>query len=108
VSALEIEIEDGGDTIFVRLSGEFDISGVREFHRAMAGVHERTPANICIDLRGLTFMGASGLRSLLDVQGRASRDGFTLQIVKGPALVQRVLEMTGVDRRLTFIDDPAS
>jgi anti-anti-sigma factor len=107
VGTLEIEIEDRGGTIIVRLSGEFDISGIRDFHRAMMELQERGPKLVCIDLRGLSFLGASGLRSLLDVQARARRDGFSLVVVKGPPLVQRVVEMTGVDRRLTFVDDPA-
>jgi anti-anti-sigma factor len=107
VATLEIEIEDRGDSIVVRLAGDFDISGVRDFHRAMAEVYDAEPSLVCVDLRGLAFMGASGLRSLLDVQARGRREGYSLVVVKGPPLVQRVLEMTGVDRRLTLLDDPA-
>jgi anti-sigma B factor antagonist len=106
VGTLEIQIEERGGRVVLHLRGEFDISGVRDFQRAISTIAEDAQI-VCIDLRGLSFMGASGLRSLLDVQGRSRRDGFSLLVVKGPPLVQRVFEMTGVDQRLVMLDDPA-
>ncbi|MFL5896266.1 MAG: STAS domain-containing protein [Thermoleophilaceae bacterium] len=106
MKALEIHVDNSSDRISVRLAGEFDISGVRDFHRVLARVQEEAPEGICIDLRELTFMGATGVRALLDLQARARRDGFELTVVKGPRLVQRVFEMTGVDRRLALVDEP--
>ena len=106
MGTLEIHIEKGGERAVVRLTGEFDISGVRDFHRALAAI-EPGAQIVCIDLRGLSFLGASGLRSLLDVQTRSRRDGFQLVVVKGPPLVHRVFEMTGIEHRLVMLDDPA-
>lgn len=106
MGTLEIQIEVRGGRVVVRLIGEFDIAGIRDFQRAFATIPEGAEI-VCVDLRGLSFMGASGLRCLLDVQGRSRRDGFSLVIVKGPPLVQRVFEMTGVDQRLVMLDDPA-
>lgn len=91
----------------VRLSGEFDISGVRPFHRAAADLEAGPHCLVVIDLRGLAFIGASGVRSLLELQMRSRRDGFNLAVIKGPPLVQRVFSMTGVDSRLVMLDDPA-
>jgi anti-anti-sigma factor len=106
VGTLEIQIEQRGGRVVVHLRGEFDMSGVRDFHRAIASVAADADI-LCVDLRGLSFLGASGLRAMLDVQGRSRRDGFALVVVKGPPLVQRVFEMTGVDQRLVMLDDPA-
>lgn len=104
---LDILVEGASETVVVRLVGEFDIAGVRDFHRVLARVQEGGPTHICVDLRELVFMGATGLRALLDLEVRARRDGFELSVVKGPSPVQRVFEMTGVDRRLTLIDEPS-
>jgi anti-sigma B factor antagonist len=106
VGTLEIQIEQQGGRVVVRLLGEFDISGIRDFQRAVSTAEDGAQM-VCIDLRGLSFMGASGLRCLLDVQARSRRDGFSLVVVKGPPLVQRVFEMTGVNQRLVMLDDPA-
>ena len=104
MKTLDIEIRKNGDTALVKLTGEFDLAGVRDFHRTMSELQALAPAQVCIDLSEVTFMAASGLRALLDLQGRCRTDHFELVVVKGPALVQRVFEMTGVDRRLTLID----
>lgn len=106
MGTLEIQIERRGGRVVIRLIGEFDIAGIRDFQRAASSAEEGAEV-VCIDLRGLSFMGASGLRCLLDVQARSRRDGFSLVVVKGPPLVQRVFEMTGVDQRLVMLDDPA-
>lgn len=106
MGTLEIQIEQRAGRVVVRLIGEFDIAGIRDFQRAVSSAEEGAEI-VCIDLRGLSFMGASGLRCLLDVQSRSRRNGFSLVVIKGPPLVQRVFEMTGVDRRLVMLDDPA-
>lgn len=106
MGTLEIHLEHSGERVVVRLTGEFDISGVREFHRALAAV-EPGAQIVCIDLHGLSFLGVSGLRSLLDVQRRSRRNSFQLVVVKGPPLVHRVFEMTGIEHRLVMLDDRA-
>jgi anti-anti-sigma factor len=108
LTTLEIQTESQGQTFVVRLIGEFDLSGLRDFQRALADVRAPELTRVVVDLRGLAFMGASGLRALLAIQARSERDGFELFVVRGSPQVQRVFEMTGVDRRLAFIEDPAS
>jgi anti-anti-sigma factor len=105
---LEIHTESRGHTLIVSLAGEFDLSGLRDFQQALGEVRAPDYTKVCVDLRGLAFMGASGLRELLGVEARAERDGFELFVVKGSPLVQRIFEMTGVDRRIALIEDPAS
>ena len=106
MNALDIRIEGSDESVVVRLIGEFDLAGVRDFHRVVSRVQDGTPESVCVDLTELTFLGATGLRALLDLEGRARRDGFALTVIKGPRHVQREFEMTGVDRRLTLIEQP--
>jgi anti-anti-sigma factor len=108
VTTFEIQTESLGRTFVVRLTGEFDLSGLRDFQRALADVRAPEVTRVAVDLSGLAFMGASGLRALLAVEARSARDGFELLVVRGSPQVQRVFEMTGVDRRLVFVEDPAS
>jgi anti-anti-sigma factor len=62
---------------------------------------------VVLDLREVGFMDTSGLRYVLELNDRAARDGFQLRLVRGPAAVQRVFEVSGLDSRLPFVDDPA-
>jgi anti-anti-sigma factor len=108
LATLEIQTESRGHTLIVRLAGEFDLSGLRAFQRALADARAPEVTKVVVDLRQLAFMGASGLRAVLAIQARSEREGFELFVVRGSPQVQRVFEMTGVDRRLVFVDDPAS
>ena len=108
MNALEIKTESSDHTLIVHLAGEFDMSGLRDFQRELADARAPKVTKVCVDLSELAFMGATGLRALLGVQMRAQRDGFKLFVVKGSPVVQRVFEMTGVDRRLALIEHPAS
>jgi anti-anti-sigma factor len=106
VSTLELETEVHEHTVTVRLAGEFDLSGIREFHRALMDARAPQVKRVCVDLRELSFMGASGLRALLELSNRSTRDGFELVVIKGGPLIQRVFEMTGMDSRLALLDAP--
>ena len=108
MNTLEIKSEYSGHTLIVHLAGEFDMSGLRDFQRELADVRSPEVTKVCIDLSELAFMGATGLRALLGIQMRAHRDGFELFVVKGSPVVQRVFEMTGVDRRVALVESPAS
>jgi anti-anti-sigma factor len=105
VSTLEIDTESHDHTVTVRLGGEFDLSGIRDFRRALMDARAPDVTTVFIDLRGLSFMGASGLRALLELYNRSARDGFELFVIKGGPLIQRVFEMTGMDARLALLDD---
>jgi hypothetical protein len=51
-------------------------------------------------------MDTSGLRYVLEIVDRAERDSFALRIVRGPTPVQRVFEVSGLEPRLPFVDEP--
>lgn len=96
----------GGPALALR--GELDISGVGELERALAEVEAGEPRVLVIDLREVTFLDSSGLRSLLAADRRAKAAGRRLVLVRGPGPVQRVFEIALLDRRLTFVEAPES
>lgn len=57
-----------------------------------------------LDLSGLTFMDSTGVRLLVNANTRARTDDCRLTLVRGPAAVQRVMELSGVDELLPFAD----
>lgn len=88
--------------------GELDISGAEALERALAEVEAGEPHVLVIDLREVTFLDSSGLRSLLAADRRAKGAGRRLVLVRGPDPIQRVFEIALLDRRLTFVDAPES
>jgi anti-anti-sigma factor len=61
---------------------------------------------VVIDLRRLTFVDSTGVAALVAADRHARRAGRSLAIVKGPAQVQRVLELCGLTEVLALADEP--
>jgi anti-sigma B factor antagonist len=106
-SAAKIEISHDGDTVLMRLRGQFDVSNRRRFDEKLREVRAAEPEQLVIDLRELTFVDSTGLSLLLKANNMAREDHFRLQIVRSPAaIVQVVLEATGVEEFLPWADEP--
>jgi len=102
----DVHVEHNGSTLVVSPSGEIDLATVglvREAVERERGSHER----LLIDLRRVAFMDTSGLRYVLELSERSAQDGYELRIVRGERAVQRVFEVSGLDGRLPFVDDPS-
>ena len=101
----EMTLETHGDTAFVRLGGEFDMACEECFEAALQQLVEQQSDTIVIDLSKLRFMDSSGISMLLAAHQRSQRAGFRIGIVPGRGEVERVFELTGVDRVLPMLGD---
>jgi anti-sigma B factor antagonist len=90
------------------LEGEFDLAQVSAVEQALATVERDRPAIMVIDLSGVTFLDSSGLRVILEADGRARRAARRLVLVRGPEQVHRVFLIALLDKRLEFVDDPTA
>jgi anti-sigma B factor antagonist len=63
---------------------------------------EATEALIVVDLSRLTFMDSTGARLSIEAQARSRADRDRLLVLRGPAPVQRVFELCGVDDLVPF------
>lgn len=108
MSGFGVTVVDLAGRPALAVRGELDVSGVEELERALAEVESAEPQVLILDLREVTFLDSSGLRSLLAADRRAKAAGRRLAFVRGPEPVQRVFEIALLDRRLTFVDAPES
>lgn len=94
------------DGVRVTLEGELDLATAAEVDAALRESIESAvePERCMVDLRGLTFMDSSGLRTILGAGRAARRQGRSLTLVAGPPAVQRVFEICGVADGLRFVD----
>jgi anti-sigma B factor antagonist len=92
-----------GTTLVVAPRGEIDLATVDVVRGAVEG-EWHSGDDIVLDLREVGFMDTSGLRYVLELVEKASKDGFDVRLVKGPAAVQRVFEVSGLEPRLPFVD----
>jgi len=98
---------DNGRTL-IAPSGELDIATTPALEQAITEATALPGAELVLDLRELTFMDSTGLRTLAQTNARAEADGFTLSIVRGPRQIERVLEISGLGALLPLVDAPPS
>ena len=108
MSPLEIITERREDQTRVALVGELDIASAPRFEEGLAAVEADTPGVLVLDLRRVDFIDSTGLRSVIAADERARSAARRLVVVRGPAAVERVFNVTQLDRRLDFVDDPES
>jgi anti-sigma B factor antagonist len=89
----------------VSLRGEMDISVTDAVDREVRLAEASDATSIVIDLNRLEFMDASGIRLLLNLDSRSRSNGGRLRVTRAThPQVLRVLELTGVDRLLPFVE----
>jgi len=103
--ALTIERLDG-EAIRIGLRGELDLEHAYTFDEELKRVEALNPDCICIDLRELTFLDSSGLGRLVAARRRAMKAGHRLVLVRGPAAVQRVFQLTAVEEAFELVSAP--
>jgi len=104
MTPLSVEISRTGQGVVLALAGELDLAGAATLERELA---ELDAGAVVVDLRELAFMDSSGLRALVLAARQLEEAGRRFALVPGAAHVMRVFEITGMDERLEFVDDPA-
>jgi anti-anti-sigma factor len=94
-----------GGALVIAPRGEIDLATVDLVREAVERDRD-AGEDLVLDLREVGFMDTSGLRYVLELVDAASRDDFSVRLVRGPNAVQRVFAVSGVEPRLPFVDDP--
>ncbi len=95
-------LHDG--TILVVPYGELDIASASRLERRLLRAEAARPPQILIDLRELEFIDSSGLNVLLAARRRSDTADHALVLLRGSHAVQRLLELTGTEHVLIFLD----
>ena len=100
----DLHVERRGSAAILRLSGELDITGADRLETRIKELADDSPDIVVIDLRKVSFMDSTGLRSLLRARALGSEEGWSLTLIRGPKPVHRVLELTRMDEVFDFAD----
>ncbi len=93
-----------GDVHAIRLFGELDLASAGAVQAQLERAEGGDARSILLDLSGLTFMDSNGVRVVVTADARSRAGTGRLELVRGPAAVQRVFELCGVDDLLPFAD----
>ena len=97
-------LEIHGDDAVVTMAGELDLATRDEAEAVLAEAEDAATRAVVLDLRGLRFLGSTGLSLLVASAGRTTLRGVGHEIVPSEG-VRRLLALTGVDRHLTTRED---
>lgn len=95
-------------TALSELRGELEIATVPQVAETFGGLAPEADRvrHIVLDLRGLTFMDASGVHELIRQNDHARQNRHNLAVIQGRKPIQRLLALTAVDEILVLVDDP--
>jgi anti-anti-sigma factor len=103
--AIDVEADDGRVQFVPR--GELDLATAPELERCLLeALRERK--TVVVDLRELTFMDSTGVRTIVAAHQAAHDAGVELRLVR-PSVggaVSRVIEISGIDSALKLVDAP--
>lgn len=88
----------------IGLFGELDLATVDAAEAELTSAEASNAAAIVVDLSGLSFIGSAGVCMLFRATTRSRNDSERLTLLRGPAAVQRVLQLTGIEDQLPFAD----
>lgn len=107
IPSFGIRVVRNGESTQIAPAGELDIATTPALEEAIAEAIAAPGSRLVLDLRELTFMDSTGLRTLAQTSARAEQDGFELAIWRGPRQIERVLEISGIGALLPLEDPPA-
>ena len=108
-----VEVQRREPSAVVQPRGELDVATIETLSAAVdAAIAEtlraaldgvESAARLVLDLRGLSFIGSTGLHLLVALDQRSQHDGFQLTLHAPPAPVDRAIQVCGLDRDLPFV-----
>jgi anti-anti-sigma factor len=98
--AIQIEVAHRGQRTLITVRGELDLATAPALERVLAA-QTRHKRPLVLDLRGLSFIDASGLGVLLRADADARHHHTGLNLIPGNA-VTRLLELCRISTHFTY------
>ena len=101
-----LTVREFRNTLHLRLTGDFDMSGVPAVENALDRLDEApAPRRVVFDLRGLTFLDIAGLRTILGADARGRAEEFEVVVVRPRGTANRIFTLTRAGEELSMVDD---
>ena len=98
----EAEVEAYGATRTITARGELDFAVTSTLAAAMRRALCDAPQIVVLDLAGVTFTDAAGVRAVRSARRQAQARAVDVTIIPAPAAVHRVFVLAGVASTLPF------
>jgi anti-sigma B factor antagonist len=99
---LDVRTADNG--WIIQAAGELDLATAPELEREMRRAEASDATRIVLDLHDVTFIDSTGIRLLVQAEGRNRSTPGRLRLMPANGQVAQILELTGLSERLPFLD----
>lgn len=99
-AVFEVQDSVSGGRHTLILHGELDLQPAAELEAMLQRICVEGTSGIVIDLSKLTFIGSTGLRTILLAKDLSEQHGYEFFVVPGQRNVQRLFELTGLHELL--------
>jgi anti-anti-sigma factor len=103
---IEIETALRANRADMRLAGDLTLATAGRFAQALVDLEDRRPEVLVIDLRRLRFLDSVALGELVAADKRSRKRGRRLVFLTAEGPIERLLALTGLDRRLETAAEP--
>lgn len=108
VPSFELGVESNVGQVSFIPRGELDLATAPELEDKILAAVREGGRSVILDLRELTFMDSTGVRTIVAAHKAAEEVGTELRVVRPDAgnPVSRVIEISGIDDALGLVDAP--
>ena len=108
VPSFELAVENGEGRVTFIPRGELDLATAPELEEQVLAALRDGEDEVVLDLRELTFMDSTGVRTIVAAHQVSEQSGRGLRVVRPPrdSAVSRVIEISGIDEALGLVDAP--
>jgi anti-sigma B factor antagonist len=97
---LVVQVQDGDGWTVVRASGDLDLTTAPRLREQVVQVVTSGQPSVILDLEGVDFVDSTGLGVIVGLLKRTRSQGGDLRLVSTRRSLQKVLELTSLDRAL--------
>jgi anti-sigma B factor antagonist len=101
---LTIRSEREGPAHLIQVFGELDLATAFRLDAELGRIETGDAEQVLLDLSGLDFIDAAGVRVLVTATARFQSDSKRLHMFRGGSAIERILRILGIDNYLPFLD----
>jgi anti-sigma B factor antagonist len=99
-----LRVSHDPDSYVLEVYGELDLHTAGLMESRIEEGESTSARRVLVDLSGVDYMAAAGMKVLADADARSRADGHRLALLRAPDHVHRVLERVGLAASLPFLD----
>jgi anti-anti-sigma factor len=106
--SFDLGVERGDGRVTFTPRGELDLATAPDMEQQVLDAVRDGHGVVVVDLRELTFMDSTGVRTIVAAHQIAQETGTDLRVVRPSrgSAVARVIEISGIDDALGLVDEP--